>query len=454
MKIKEVNISDHSLESDRPIFPESTSQPLNPNYGIREKLLGIKPNYRFSSGLNFIARKSVEKATELSNRVQDFYGKRKKTVILATILIILAIASITSVYISVTNIQQKPSYILNFTANFLPAKILETSNIISISSINSVKEPRSSESPINGILYTKKELDALKENRPIAVMIDNHVMARPQTGVSQADIVYEGVVEGGITRLMAIYWSNKPNTFGPIRSVRNYFIDWLSPFDPLFIQDGCASSTDARIDACGNIVAYKIKNIATFGSWRDTSSGREAPYNEYSSALKALDYAAKNDWTGISDIEPWKFKNDALPDNRGAKTIVRMAFSTDSEAVDYKVEWGYNKANNSYLRKISDDEDIDAYTNKQIEAKVVIIEENNVIPSNDELGHMIIETTGVGSIKILQDGKIVSGTWKKDSRSSRTKYYDKNSKEIELNRGLIWIESLPRNQGQFTIIEQ
>ena len=84
-------------------------------------------------------------------------------------------------------------------------------------------------------------------------MINNHSVARPQSGLNSADLVYETLVESGITRYLAIFWSEAPKKVGPIRSARQYYLEWLSPYDPLFIYDGCASSLDPRVNACGNI---------------------------------------------------------------------------------------------------------------------------------------------------------------------------------------------------------
>jgi hypothetical protein len=445
MKIKEVNISESTLEKE--------NTPLNPNYSIRERLAGIKPNYKFSEGLNFITQRTKAKASQLSNQVQDFYAKRKKFVIIASILTVIAIITLISLYLTITTVRQTPSYILNFDGNYLSAQRQNSQTKLSIQ-IKDVIEPKASESPINGILYTKKEYDKLRENIPVAVIIDNHTISRPQSGLSKADLVYEAVTEGGITRVMGIFWSEQVSTVGPIRSARNYFIEWMSPFDPLFVHDGCSASTDSRIDACGNILAYKIKDINTFGAWREHNSAKPAPHNEYSSTVKAQDFADNNGWNNMPEINSLKFKNDATISNRGSKTKVRMAFSDGSEANDYKVEWSYNNTNNSYLRFISDDADIDKLTGKQIEAKVVIIEENDTSPSGDEFGRLIVSTEGSGSAIILQDGKVTTGIWKKENRISRTKYYDKQNNEIVFNRGLIWIASLPSNQGQFTIIEQ
>ena len=90
--------------------------------------------------------------------------------------------------------------------------------------------PRTEACPLNGKLYTKQEKDTWSKNRPIAVMIENHVEARPQSGLSSADVVYEAVAEGGITRFMGIFYCGialNTTNFAPVRSARVYFLPWV-----------------------------------------------------------------------------------------------------------------------------------------------------------------------------------------------------------------------------------
>jgi hypothetical protein len=116
--------------------------------------------------------------------------------------------------------------------------------------------------------------------------------------------------------------------------------------------------------------------------------------------------------------------------------------------------WTYDPSTNSYFRKIGGQADMDAETNTQVNTKVVIIQEVRMVPSGDDKGRVIITTIGQGDAVILQDGNIVNGTWKKDSRTDRTKYYDSSGEPIEFNRGRMWISMIPHNDGKFDIIEQ
>lgn len=313
--------------------------------------------------------------------------------------------------------------------------------------------PRTEENPLNGKLYTKAEMEKLRKNRPVAVMINNHTQARPQSGLNQADIIYEAVAESGISRYMAIFWSEGPNKIGPVRSARQYYLEWLSPYDPLYIHDGCASSTDPRVNACGNIYNYDIKDLRTYGYWR--SSDRVAPHNEYNSIVTAWDYAAKNGWGGFPEIDALKFKRDAEPKDRGARTKVTLRHRQDiPNGGLYDSQWEYDNKTNSYLHRIGGQADLDLESGKQVNAKVVVIMEVPMENANDGFARVIFTTIGEGKAIILQDGKITTGKWKKTARTERERFYDSSGKELELNRGRLWITALPKNQGKFDIIEQ
>lgn len=318
------------------------------------------------------------------------------------------------------------------------------------------QEPRTEESPLNGLLFSKSEMDVLMGRRPVAVMINNHAQARPLSGLNSADIVIEANAESGITRHLAFFWSKAPGKIGPIRSIRQYHLEWLSPYDPILIHDGCAETNDPRTNACGNTYSYGIKDIATYGAWRENTNGRVAPHNEYSSIKTAWEYAEKMGWDEFpSSVKSLNFKRDASIEDRGTKTVVRTVFHTSLVNNNlYDAMWTYDPSTNSYFRKVGGQADMDTETNTQVNAKVVIIQEVRMISAGDDKGRVVITTIGQGDAVILQDGNIVNGTWKKDSRTDRTKYYDSSGEPIEFNRGRMWIAMIPHNDGKFDIIEQ
>jgi len=133
--------------------------------------------------------------------------------------------------------------------------------------------PRTEVCPINGKLYTKQEKDIWSARRPLAVMIENHEESRPQSGLSKADVVYEAVAEGGITRFMGIFYCGiaaETVNLAPVRSAREYYLPWVLEYDALYNHVGGAGlcnddTVDDRAKALCHIQQYKVKDMDQFG---------------------------------------------------------------------------------------------------------------------------------------------------------------------------------------------
>lgn len=340
-----------------------------------------------------------------------------------------------------------PEIVTANTTNATPSTYLSASIAIPFPN-----PPRDQQNPINGDLYTSREMKAIENRYPIAVMIENHIDARPQSGYNSADIIYEALVEGGITRTMAIFWGKECDEIGPIRSARQYFIEWLMPYDPLYMYIGYAISNDPRVNAGGSIYEYGIKGMDKYGTfWRSTS--KWAPHNAYSSSELLYQKAEQFGYTGNpSTITPWKFKKDASADQRGTTTQVDITFFERlPNGGLYDIRWIYDRERNVYLKYNKDNPYLDANTDTQVYAKNVIIQRTETISTFNSKAHLIITTIGKGDAILLRDGHVINGTWTKKDLNSRTVFYDSTGKEVELNRGIIWIDIVPNDQGSVKI---
>ncbi|MBD3329810.1 DUF3048 domain-containing protein [Candidatus Dojkabacteria bacterium] len=326
-------------------------------------------------------------------------------------------------------------------------------------------DPRTEESPINGELFTPEEFNKIMERPPIAVPIGNGIdlsgSPRPQSNLPLADIIYETNVEGGITRYLALYWSNDVTEVGPVRSVRNYHLQWLSGYDAILTHDGQASDPfDERVDAKGNLFRYGIKDVRNdIGMWRSTE--KFAPHNEYIDFTKIWEELKEDkeqglyDWYFFPEITPWSFKDDAPSDQRGSEKTVKIQFWHELSTRNnnrYDVEWTYDPESNEYLRTLGGEKDIDKVSGEQISAKVVILQDVDMEQTFNSKGHIIIEVIGEGTATIMQDGQMLKANWKKPDRMSRTMYYKEDGSEFEFNRGLIWISALPEQFGQYEVL--
>ena len=316
------------------------------------------------------------------------------------------------------------------------------------------------ECPVNGAMYTKNRQEAWQERRPLGVMIENHLDARPVIGLTRADVIYETVAEGGITRFLTIYLCQDAGDIAPIRSARTYFLDWVSEYDAAYAHVGGAN-TPGPANALGQIRDYGIKDLDQFGVgfptyWRGTD--KLAPHNVHSTTKKLWDVAEGRGW-GAQDEKgnrwdknfvAWKFKDDASIEARSDQKEIVVPFWTQNDS--YTVTWQYDKMSNVYKRVQDGQVQVDPLTKEELIAKTVIVQFEIEKRANDGYpdGHLLYGTIGSGKALIFMDGKIIEGKWVKKDRTAKTKFVDNKSNEVSLNRGLIWIQTIPsENKVQY-----
>ena len=307
--------------------------------------------------------------------------------------------------------------------------------------------------PLDGALYTKNRSTQWQNRRPLAVMVENHVDAKPIIGLSRSDIIYEAVAEGGITRFMAIFLCQDAGDIAPVRSARTYFLNWLSEYDASYAHVGGAN-TPGPANALGQIEEYGIYDLDQFGIgfptyWRGTD--KLAPHNVHSTTKKLWEAAEKRNFGPKNEegerwdknFREWKFKDDSLLEARGSQGSIVVPFW--SQQPDYTVTWQYDKETNLYKRYESNTAQIDPLTNEHISGKSVIIQFQVESEANDGYpdGHLLYKTTGTGKALIFLDGKVVNGVWQKSDRISRTIFFDSQGREVSLNRGTVWIQTVP-----------
>lgn len=325
--------------------------------------------------------------------------------------------------------------------------------------------PKTEECPLNGVKYSKPQKKWWEEHRPLGVMIENMVDARPQSGVQSADVVYEAVAEGGITRFLAIFYCQDVGQIGPVRSARTYFLDFLSEYgpNPLYAHVGGAN-TSGPADALGQIESYGWKfynDLDQFGvpypvyKKIDAINGREVAteHTMFSDTSALWEYARTkrklsnkdedgNVWT--EDFVEYSFKEDADLVGRSESQTINFEFWDRYN--DFSVEWVYDKQTNDYKRKNGGDDHTDRNTKKPISAKNIVVLFMRESRANDGYEgnlHMLYGTKGTGKVIVFMDGKRIDGTWSKKDREARLRLTTSQGKEIEFNRGLLWFEILP-----------
>ncbi len=325
-------------------------------------------------------------------------------------------------------------------------------------------EPKTESCPLNGSMHTKAAKTAWDLKRPLAVMIENHTDARPQSGLSDADVVYEAVAEGGITRFMALFYCNLGEVqVGPVRSARTYFIDWLSEYNGLYAHVGGAN-TPGPADALGQIITYKIKDLNQFSIgfpvyWRDYQRLGHPVATEhtmYSTTQKLWEVGAKRGWeatdsAGVkwdANFTPWKFKDEKAggTTNEHSSSTNKITVNFWDSQPDYTVEWDYDTATNTYKRKNAGSPFLDLDNKTQLSPKVVVVQFEKEVNANDGYPgnvHLLYATIGTGKALFFQDGGVIEGKWIKASRLARSKYVDSKGAEIQFDKGQIWIQTVP-----------
>lgn len=327
---------------------------------------------------------------------------------------------------------------------------------------------RDQECPLNGVMYTKQESDIYEKRRPLAVMIENSAESRPQSGLSRADIVYEAIAEGWITRMMGVFYCNTPMEniiFAPVRSARTYFVDWVSEYDALYNHVGgagrCADDTvDERAKALCQINRFGIKDLDQFGigypdCYRNPDRLDHPVATEHTMVCfseNLYKIAEKREWTNTDEkgiawdknYRQWQFKDDPKEAERGTTGNINIVFAKGYD--DYDVLWSYDKTTNSYKRSTGGKLHLDLETKEALMAKNIVVQISEITGPVDDHAHILYDTLGSGKALIFQDGKAIVGSWSKKSRIGRTVFSDSVGKEIEFTRGPVWIEVVPSEQ--------
>lgn len=318
------------------------------------------------------------------------------------------------------------------------------------------------QTPVVKIPEEKKEtkkltiFDENSNERPIAVMIDNNVGNNNHIGLQDSYLNYEIIVEGGLTRIMAIFKDKNVSTIGPVRSSRHYFLDYALENDAIYTHYGW--STYAQSD----ISTLKVNNINGLTDetpfWRDKTI--QAPHNVFTSISKITSSASEknyklttNNWKNFNynpeEINlSEKFKNNSYQENESetnsyvlSATNISMNYS-NSQIRSYQ----YDSTNKYYLRFMNGAIHNDKETGEPLHYKNIIIEKvyNHSI---DSYGRQDLTTTGTGEGYFVTDGYAVPINWTKSSRSAKTKYTYKNGEEIELNDGNTFIQIIPTSSN-------
>ncbi|MCI8346802.1 MAG: DUF3048 domain-containing protein [Bacilli bacterium] len=304
-------------------------------------------------------------------------------------------------------------------------------------------------------LIKKKEFKKLKivdqdsNQRPIAVMIDNNVGYDTHAGLQDSYLNYEIIVEGGYTRIMALFKDRNVDLIGPVRSSRHYFLDYAMESDAIYSHYGWSTYAENDIKTLG------INNIngltAESAYWRDHKIA--APHNVFTNIKTLYRYAVQKGYS--TETEDWKLLNYSVDEiyfktpkvdretgeNEEDPRIVTNALSlkySNNQTTSYQ----YDAENKYYLRFMDGKAHLDKSTDQQLHYKNIIIQKVENY-SLDSYGRQDLNTVDDGEGYYITNGYALPITWEKMERNKKTVYKYLNGTQVKVNDGNTFIQIIP-----------
>lgn len=290
-------------------------------------------------------------------------------------------------------------------------------------------------------------IDENSNTRPFAVMINNHPQARAHhAGLQDAYMIYEIIVEGGLTRYLALYKDQTTEKIGSVRSSRHYFLDYAMENDAMYVHWGWSPQAQSDIST------YKINNIngLTYEGtyfYRDRTLGVSKEHTGFTNmellnkAASKLNYRTTTNQKALLNYIAGDVDLSTMENTQKADTItIRYSQSITDKYV-------YDAETKTYKRYVNNKEHIDDVTKKQYTFKNIITYQvgNNTI-SGDEKGRQDLGNVGSGEGYYITNGYAIKIKWSKESRDTKTKYTLLDGTELKVSDGNTFIQIQPKNQ--------
>ncbi len=288
---------------------------------------------------------------------------------------------------------------------------------------------------INGVPVDEN----IAKTRPIAIVVENHVDARPQSGLDKADIVYETLAEGGITRFLALYQTQNPEEIGPIRSARPYFNALANQWAAVYAHVGGSTLALSEINSKVHTKLTDL-NQYFYGDYFYRSKERSAPHNAYTSMKLLRSLIEKKKWEDWTPVKLGEFETIPTEQLQTAVTKISAKFFENS----YGVTFTFDPAVGLYGRANGNGPTVDKATGNQIYSRNVLVQyvDDYVVP---------LETVNGLGLKLEQGGRSIlftggtarEGTWSYEN--GFVKYLDNEGQPLKFQPGQTWIILMPRS---------
>lgn len=300
------------------------------------------------------------------------------------------------------------------------------------------KDPAYARYPLNGRMAEA----AAPMPRPVMIMVENSQAARPQSGLDQADLIYEILAEGNITRFAAVYQSRSPAVVGPVRSIRPYYVEIGDGLDAIIVHAGWSQ------DAINMIMDRSLNHFdQVYGDsayyWR--SGERKAPHNLYTGVDRIRQGAAERKMRTAWRGSGLPFGPVDHSDGKAAEPVHSPAGREDAQSVlipytgGYSVGYRYDEESKLYRREMNGTAHTDKETGRPLTAANILIckTPHKII---DHSGRRQVDVLGPGRGYLVQHGAAKEITWKRENGTIRA--FD-NGGELELLPGQTWVQVVP-----------
>jgi hypothetical protein len=281
----------------------------------------------------------------------------------------------------------------------------------------------------------------LAHRLPIAVMVDDNIVARPQSGFTAASIVYQAPADGGEDRYMLIFQEGTATDIGPVRSARPYYVYWAAEYKAGFGHYG------GDITSLQQVIPSMAKYIYNMDALNGDAcpyhrvTTRPGPHNAYTNTAALVSCAARiGQPAKYQGLPARTFVDDTPVSDRPASQSISIPYRTGM------VGYQFDPASDSYLRSVDGKPQIDPAGNQQVVARNVIVTFQALsYDAKSDPGHNrpVIASVGSGKAIVFKEGQAIEATWKKASNAALTRLYDSSGNEIPLVRGEIFIQCVP-----------
>jgi hypothetical protein len=280
--------------------------------------------------------------------------------------------------------------------------------------------------------------------RIVAVKIDNAPLARPQLGLSQTDVVYEQLAEGGLTRFLAFFLESAPERVGPVRSSRLTDIYLGEEWDFLFAYAG-AGRTTTRLLAEALVPAFKAPELGERldGTPYARDNARPIPHNMFVK-IDAIRQEASKDPILAKEVEIRPFPFADPPADVGPVRQINMPYIPDAAVV-----WRYDTGANVWKRNMAGQPHVDALNGQQIQVENVVVQYAQIFTAQnvepDSAGNPVLDAIlrGENQLRVFHSGQMFEGTWVKEHDRAKTQYKLADGSPMPFRRGKVWIHIVP-----------